>query len=343
VPLPNSVSRIDDPVPLGNGIAALVSTAHGPSTICSIAPDGTMRRLSPASASEIDPGFISSGETISIKRDDGVDVHAIYYPPTSATHAGPAESTPPLLVLAHGGPTSRANRGLAMRVQYYTSRGFAVADVDYAGSVGYGRAYQQRLDEQWGIADVADCAAVAKALAAQGKVDAQRMAIAGGSAGGYTVLMAMATSDVFAAGSCHYGISDMALLLAHTHKFESGYLHRLMGTTPDDWEATFAARSPLTLVDRVKNPIIFFQGLDDKVVPPEQTRVMLERLEARKIDAEAHEFAGEGHGFRKSETIIAVLEAELAFLARVMKLDASGTAPAAKKNRRGASSGGSKS
>ncbi len=348
IPLPETTSRVDDPVPFSSGLAALVSTAGAPAAIYHIGRDGMLKPVGPAPTSDLAPDLISAGEIVALKRDDGVAVHAIYYPPKSATHEGPKGSAPPLLVLAHGGPTSRANRGLAMRIQYFTSRGFAVCDVDYAGSVGYGRKYQQRLDGQWGIADVADCAAIAKALAADGRADPERCAIAGGSAGGYTVLMAMATTDVFRAGSCHYGISDMALLLAHTHKFESGYLHRLMGTAPDRWEDVFAARSPLNLVDGVKRPIIFFQGLDDKVVPPEQTRVMLEKLTARGIAAEAHEFVGEGHGFRRSDTIIAVLTAELAFLSRALGL-AGGLAgeiagaEAAKKNRRGTDRGGTKS
>ena len=210
--------------------------------------------------------------------------------------------------------------GLKPRVQFYTSRGFAVLDVNYAGSTGYGRAYRQRLDGQWGIADVADCAAAARHLAQAGLADADRIAIAGGSAGGYTTLMALATTKAFAAGCSHYGISDLALLLAHTHKFESGYLHRLLGTTPSKWKDVFARRSPLNLIEGITAPVILFQGLDDKVVPPEQSRLIVDKLKRRGIDVEYREFAGEGHGFRKAETIIAVLEAELAFLQRVLRL-----------------------
>jgi dipeptidyl aminopeptidase/acylaminoacyl peptidase len=210
--------------------------------------------------------------------------------------------------------------GLKLRVQFYTSRGFAVLDVNYAGSTGYGRAYRERLDGQWGIADVADCAAAARHLAKAGLADAGRIAITGGSAGGYTTLMALATTKAFAAGSSHYGISDLALLLAHTHKFESGYLHRLLGTTPSKWKDVFARRSPLNLIEGITAPVILFQGLDDKVVPPEQSRLIVDRLKQRGIDVEYREFAGEGHGFRRSETIIAVLETELAFLQRVLKL-----------------------
>ena len=210
--------------------------------------------------------------------------------------------------------------GLKMRLQFYTSRGFAVLDVNYSGSTGYGRAYRQRLDGAWGIADVADCAAGARHLAKAGLADGARIAIAGGSAGGYTTLMALATTQVFAAGSSHYGVSDLGLLLEHTHKFESGYLHRLMGTTPGNWKDVFAARSPINLIEAIRSPVILFQGLDDKVVPPEQSRLIVDRLKKRGIDVAYHEFAGEAHGFRKAETIVAVLEAELAFLQRVLRL-----------------------
>jgi dipeptidyl aminopeptidase/acylaminoacyl peptidase len=236
------------------------------------------------------------------------------------------------LILAHGGPTASAARGLGLRIQYYTSRGFAVLDVDYAGSTGYGRAYRQRLDGQWGIADVADCAAGAKFLAREGLADPARIAIAGGSAGGYTVLMALATTKVFAAGSSHYGISDLSLLMEGTHKFEAGYLHRLLGTTARSWKSVCKARSPITLIDGMSAPLILFQGLDDKVVPPEQSRLIHEQLKARGIATELYEFAGESHGFRQAETIINVATAELAFLREALALaapaDASTTAGA---------------
>jgi dipeptidyl aminopeptidase/acylaminoacyl peptidase len=227
---------------------------------------------------------------------------------------------PPALVLAHGGPTSMTDAGLKMRVQFYTSRGFAVLDVNYSGSTGFGRAYRQRLDGRWGIADVADCAAGAEFLAREGLADRGRIAIAGGSAGGYTTLMALATTKAFAAGASHYGISDLGLLMEHTHKFESGYLHRLLGTSPDGWKAVCDTRSPLTLIDGITAPVILFQGLDDKVVPPEQSRLIAERLKARGVEVECHEYPGEAHGFRKAETIIAVLTAELRFLQRVMRV-----------------------
>lgn len=269
----------------------------------------------------LDPATISIGEQIEFRGGDGKATFARFYAPRSTSHRGPRGALPPLLVLAHGGPTASAGQGLALRVQFYTSRGFAVVDVDYAGSTGYGRKYRERLDGKWGIADVADCAAAVKYLVREGAVDPARVAIAGGSAGGYTVLMALATTEgIFAAGASHFGISDLALLMEHTHKFEAGYLHRLLGTTPRSWKTTCAERSPLRHVERMATPLILFQGLDDRVVPPEQSRLIAEKLRARGVAVELHEYAGEAHGFRKSETIVAVAEAELRFLTSALRL-----------------------
>jgi len=289
-----------------------------------VAIDGaplTSRVVRESAAMPLPSAAVAHAELVTFAGGGGEPTYAFYYAPTSSTFAGPPGALPPLIVLAHGGPTGSVDAGLKLRVQFFTSRGFAVADVNYSGSVGYGRAYRERLDGRWGIADVADCAALARHLADARRVDSRRMVIAGGSAGGYTTLMALATTDVFAAGSCHFGISDLALLLAHTHKFESGYLHRLLGTRPDEWREVLEARSPIRRVGAVDAPVIFFQGLDDKVVPPEQSRLMHRTLREKGIDSEIHEFAGEGHGFRKAETITAVLTAELAFLTRSLNLD----------------------
>ena len=317
--LQKRTARIDDPVAFGSGFAALISRPAAAPAIMRIAKGG-LAPLSPPPPAEVESGFISKGEIREFRRPDGQTVYGIYYAPKSATHRGPAGAAPPALVLVHGGPTSMTDAGLKMRVQFYTSRGFAVLDVNYSGSTGYGRAYRQRLDGAWGIADVADCAAGARHLAKAGLADGASIAISGGSAGGYTTLMALATTQVFAAGSSHYGVSDLGLLLEHTHKFESGYLHRLMGTTSGKWKDVFAARSPINLIDGIKAPVILFQGLDDQVVPPEQSRLIVDQLKKRGIDVAYHEFAGEAHGFRKAETIVAVLEAELAFLQRVLRL-----------------------
>ncbi|HEU0160457.1 MAG TPA: prolyl oligopeptidase family serine peptidase [Hyphomicrobiaceae bacterium] len=320
--LSRQAARIDDPVAWAGGFAALISRPTAMPEVMRIGPRGFRGFTAPGArepALEALTGSISAGETLAFRAGHH-RVYGIYYAPANATHRGPAGALPPALLFVHGGPTSMTDAGLKLRVQFFTSRGFAVFDLNYAGSTGFGRAYRERLDGTWGIADVADCVAGAKFLARTGRADARRIAISGGSAGGYTTLMALATSRAFAAGSCHYGVSDLALLLKHTHKFESGYLHRLMGTTPKTWRAVFRARSPLELCDGITAPVILFQGLEDKVVPPEQSRGMVARLKARGIDVAYHEFAGEAHGFRRAETIAAVLAAELAFLERVLRL-----------------------
>jgi dipeptidyl aminopeptidase/acylaminoacyl peptidase len=312
-------ARIDDPVALEESFAALVSSPLAPPAVLRIA-GSRLDDLGRRPGAGVEAGDLSRGERRTFRRPDGRQVHAIYYAPRSDRIRGPRDEAPPALVFVHGGPTSMTDPGSKMRVQFYASRGFAVLDVNYSGSTGFGRAYRARLDGRWGIADVEDCAAAARYLAKAGLADAGRIAISGGSAGGYTTLMALATTDAFAAGSSHYGISDLALLLAHTHKFEAGYLHRLMGTSPKSWKRVFAQRSPINLIDGIKAPVILFQGLDDKVVPPEQSRLIVKRLGRRGIEVAYHEFAGEAHGFRKAETIVAVLEAELAFLRRVLRL-----------------------
>ena len=317
--LQKSAARIDDPMAVGDGFAALVGPPVAMPAVMRVG-GGRLQPVAPSPPAEIEPAWISRGRVCAFRNAKREQVFAIHYPPTSPQHQGPRGVLPPALVLAHGGPTSMTDAGLKMRVQYYTSRGFAVLDVNYTGSTGFGRAYRERLDGQWGIADVADCAAAARFLSREGLADPERIAIAGGSAGGYTTLMALATTNAFAAGASHYGISDLGLLMEHTHKFESGYLHRLLGTTPGRWKAVCAGRSPLYLIDCIKAPVILFQGLDDKVVPPEQSRLIVEKLQVRGIEVAYHEFPGEAHGFRKAETIVAVLEAELAFLRRVLRL-----------------------
>jgi dipeptidyl aminopeptidase/acylaminoacyl peptidase len=319
VKLQAQTARVDDPIASASGFAGLIARPAAAPAIMRMGRGG-LAPMSPPLPEEIAPAFVSKGEVREFRRPDGQVLYAIYYAPRSATHKGPPGSAPPALILVHGGPTSMTDAGFKPRVQFYTSRGFAVLDVNYSGSTGYGRAYRQRLDGAWGIADVVDCAAGARYLARTGLADGARIAIAGGSAGGYTTLMALATANVFAAGCSHYGVSDLGLLLEHTHKFESGYLHRLMATTPAKWREVFAARSPINLIEAITAPVILFQGLDDKVVPPEQSRLIVEKLTRRGIDVAYHEYAGEAHGFRKAETIIAVLEAELAFLQRALRL-----------------------
>ncbi|MGW5313329.1 S9 family peptidase [Nocardia thailandica] len=243
--------------------------------------------------------------------------HALFYPPANSGYRGPDGELPPLLVLIHGGPTSQAVPVLSPGIQYWTSRGFAVVDVDYGGSTGYGRAYRELLRDGWGIVDVADCTAAARWLAAQGRVDPARLAIRGGSAGGYTTLAALARADTpFAAGADHYGVADLEALAAETHKFESRYLDGLVGPYPAARER-YRERSPIHHVDRFRRPLIVLQGSEDSVVPPNQSQMIVDALRERGIPVAYLLFEGEQHGFRRAENIRRALDAELSFYGQV--------------------------
>lgn len=245
--------------------------------------------------------------------------HAFFYPPASARCHAPSDSLPPLVVMAHGGPTGRANPAFSFKVQWWTSRGFAVVDVNYGGSTGFGRPYRQRLEREWGIVDIDDCIAACRHLISQGLVDPKRIVIRGSSAGGLTVLGALARSDLFAAGTSLYGVTDLRALAQETHKFESRYLDSLIGPYPQD-EDTYIARSPLQQAADIHVPVLFLHGLNDKVVPPAQADEMARALRQRGIACAQYEFAGEGHGFRKEETVRRALELELDFYRQVLGL-----------------------
>ncbi len=266
----------------------------------------------PGAAAMLSPEDIATPETIRFPVADGSLGHGLFYAPRNRRHTVPEGERPPLLVMAHGGPTAMASAALNLRVQWWTSRGIAVVDVNYRGSTGFGRASRRRLEGAWGVVDVDDCIAACTFLIESGRVDPRRIAIRGSSAGGFTVLAALTRSALFSAAACLYGIGDLRLLAQHTHKFESRYLDRLVGEWPRD-AALYEARSPIHNLDALRCPVIFFHGLDDKVVPVAQTRSMAEALRARGIAARVHEFAGEAHGFRREETIRQVLELELAF------------------------------
>ncbi len=269
-----------------------------------------------AHALPLDDGDIAVAETIRFPVPDGRGgttlAHAFYYPPTSRGCTVPEGERPPLLVMAHGGPTAMTSAACSLRVQWWTSRGIGVVDVNYGGSTGFGRDYRRRLDGAWGIVDVDDCIAACTSLIEAGRVDPARIAIRGSSAGGFTVLAALARSDLFSAACCLYGIGDLRLLAQETHKFEARYLDRLIGRLPQDL-AVYEARSPIRQLDAVRCPVVFFHGLEDKVVPVAQTRAMAEALRARGLAVAVHEFADEAHGFRQEATIRQVLERELAF------------------------------
>jgi dipeptidyl aminopeptidase/acylaminoacyl peptidase len=304
----------ETPQPLGVGAVYLATPVDAPAEIRLAASldDAAYETLRAAGPRVLDAADVSVGEALVVPTGDGETMHAFYYAPKNARFAGPEGERPPLVVVSHGGPTSMNTHAFSLGVQWFTSRGFAVADVNYRGSTGFGRAYRRRLDGMWGVVDVADCEAVARALAARGLVDPARIAIRGGSASGFTALAALAHSRTFGAATSLYGVMDLELLARETHKFEARYLDRLIGPLPLA-RATYRARSPLANVERIASPVLLFQGAEDRVVPPNQAEAMAAALRARGVRVEHVVFAGEGHGFRKAETIRSVLERELAF------------------------------
>ena len=277
---------------------------------------GTTTELRRECDLEIDEGFLSAPEAIEFPTTGGRTAHGLLYRPRNRDFAAPADEKPPLVVIAHGGPTSATTTALRLGIQYYTSRGLAVLDVNYGGSTGYGRAYRERLYGLWGVVDVDDCCGGALHVATEGKADAARLAITGGSAGGYTTLACLAFRDVFAAGASHFGVSDCEALAKETHKFESRYLDTLIGPYPRRRDL-YVERSPLHHADGISCPVIFFQGLEDRIVPPNQARRMADALRAKGIGVALLEFEGEQHGFRIAANIQRSLEAELYFLSRV--------------------------
>lgn len=286
---------------------------------------GVTRVIRPSTEAEIAPDMVSEGRIISWRTSDGEEAHGFYYPPVNPLFAAPEGDLPPLVVNAHGGPTSAARPGLSMSVQYWTTRGFAVLDVNYRGSTGFGRAYRERLNGHWGVMDVSDCADGARYLVSQGLVDAARIAIRGRSAGGFTALSALATTDVFSAGTSFYGIGDLAAMARDTHKFESRYFFRLLGSS-DFSDPVWGQRSPVDHVDAIHAPLLLMQGDADRVVPPSQARSMYDALASSGHPVCLKVFEGEGHGFRKASTIRAAWADELGFYGRVWGLDTDGGA-----------------
>ena len=264
----------------------------------------------------VDTGYLSVPQTIEFPTEEGLTAHAFLYLPQNRDFIGPNEEKPPLLLKSHGGPTSAASNALDMEIQFWTSRGFAVVDVNYGGSTGFGREYRLRLERNWGIVDVDDCVNAAKYLVHQGLVDENRLAIDGGSAGGYTTLAVLTFRDVFSAGASYYGVSDLGALAEDTHKFESRYLDSLVGPYPEE-AATYRGRSPITHYQQLASPIIFLQGLEDKIVPPDQAETMFNAVRAKGIPTAYLAFPGEQHGFRQAVNIKRSLEAELYFYSRL--------------------------
>jgi dipeptidyl aminopeptidase/acylaminoacyl peptidase len=265
---------------------------------------------------DIDAGYLSQPQAIAFPSSNGLTAYAWYYPPHNQDYIAPAAELPPLLVKSHGGPTSATSTSFSLRVQYWTSRGFGYLDVNYGGSTGYGRAYRQRLENNWGIVDVDDCVNAAKYLVEQGQADPNRLAISGGSAGGYTTLAALTFRDTFKAGASYYGVSDLEALVRDTHKFEARYLDKLVGVYPAE-KAIYEERSPIHFIDRLACPVVFFQGLEDKVVLPNQAEMMVEALKAKGLPVAYIAFAQEQHGFRRAENIKRALDGEFYFYSRI--------------------------
>ncbi len=267
----------------------------------------------------IDPGYLSVPESVEFPTENGLTAHAFFYPPKNRDYTA-FDEKPPLIVISHGGPTEATSSSLSLRLQHWTSRGFAVLDVNYGGSTGYGREYCQRLQSNWGIVDMNDCVNGVTYLVKKEKVDETRLAIRGGSAGGYTTLRALTVTDVFKAGASYYGVSDLEALTKETHKFESHYLDGLIGPYPACRDI-YEERSPINAVENLSCPVIFFQGLEDKIVLPNQAEMMVEALRIKGLPVAYIPFEGEQHGLRRSENIKRTLDAELYFYSKIFDFE----------------------
>jgi len=296
-----------------NEVVFVAGSATEPTSVVEMNIEtGKSRVLKKATNLDIDPGYLSVPEPIAFPTTGEKTAYAWFYPPQNKDYRGPDGELPPLIVKSHGGPTAATSPRFNLKIQYWTSRGFGFVDVNYGGSTGYGREYRQRLRKNWGIVDVDDCVNAAKYLAQTGKADGNRLAITGGSAGGYTTLAALTFRDTFQAGASHYGVSDLEALAQETHKFESRYLDQLVGQYPDEKEI-YHARSPIYHTEKLSCPVIFFQGLEDKVVPPNQAEKMVEVIKQKGLSTAYVPFKGEQHGFRRAENIKRALDGEFYF------------------------------
>ncbi|MGC9400321.1 MAG: prolyl oligopeptidase family serine peptidase [Anaerolineae bacterium] len=299
------------------GVAMRVGSATEPTSIALLDPATAEVEILRSSSRRVPrPAYLSEPEPVEFPTEHGETAHGLFYAPKNDAYEAPEDERPPLLVFIHGGPTAAASSTLDLKLQYWTSRGFAVLDVNYGGSTGYGRPYRERLYGEWGVVDVADCVNGARYLVERGDVDGERLAIRGGSAGGYTTLCALTFYDLFKAGTSYYGVADLSALAEETHKFESRYLDRLVGPYPEE-ERLYQERSPIHHIENITCPVIFFQGLEDEVVPPNQTERMFEALKAKGVPVAYVPFEGEQHGFRRAENIKRALDAELYFYSRI--------------------------
>ena len=307
----------------GRLLCVAASAETGSALVAIDADSGEIQTLRRGSEPKLDASYVSRAEPMVCPSAGGRTAHAYYYPPRNPAFRAPEGERPPLLTFIHGGPTGSTDPGFRLAIQYWTTRGFAVVDVDYGGSTGYGTAYRRLLRGNWGIVDREDCEAAAGHLVARGHVDPTRLAIRGGSAGGYTTLCALAFGRVFTAGASYYGVSDAAALARDTHKFESRYLDALIGPWPERADL-YEERSPIHAVDRLSRPVIFLQGLDDAVVPPDQTERMVDALRRKGLPVACLMFEGEQHGFRQAANIQRAAEAELYFYGRIFGFSPAG-------------------
>ncbi|MEM7252805.1 MAG: prolyl oligopeptidase family serine peptidase [Pseudomonadota bacterium] len=312
----------------GERLLSVAGNASEPSQVAEIdLSTGNLTTHQIATNASFAAGYLSTPEAVSFQTSDDQQAHGFFYPPYNQDYSGPDAEKPPLLVVGHGGPTSATSTSLNLSLQFWTSRGFGVLDVNYRGSTGYGREYRNRLRGQWGIYDVADCVHGALFLSDRGAADRDRLAIRGGSAGGYTALAALTFHDVFAAGASYYGISELEVLAKETHKFESRYLDSLIGPYPERRDL-YESRSPINFTENLTCPIIFFQGLRDEVVPPNQAEMMVNALRDKRLRVAHLTFPDEGHGFRAAATIKQTLESELVFYGRIFGFEPAGALPA---------------
>jgi dipeptidyl aminopeptidase/acylaminoacyl peptidase len=303
---------------VGDGYAVFVGGSYktAPEVAWLDLASGETRVLRRSDEAAVDEGYLSTPEPIEYPTEGGLTAHGIYYPPANRDYEAPAGELPPLMVRVHGGPTADVTTTLSWGIQFWTSRGFAVVDVNYGGSTGYGREYMQRLIGNWGVVDVDDSVNAARYLVGEGLADPSRTLIRGGSAGGYTTLCALAFRDYFRAGASYYGLSDLEVFVGDTHKYESRYLHSLVGPYPERRDL-YRDRSAINHLDGIGVPMIVFQGLEDRVVPPNQAELIVEALREKGLPVAYLAFEGEQHGFRMAENIVRSLEAELYFYGRV--------------------------
>ncbi|MCO1335532.1 S9 family peptidase [Microbulbifer sp. OS29] len=300
-----------------NGKAVMIAAGAktSPAVVGFDQPTEITEKIASSNSHSLPANLFSAAQAVTFHVDQRA-VHGFYYPPHNPIFTAPEGHRPPLIVFSHGGPTGATSAGLNLKVQYWTSRGFAILDVNYSGSTGYGREYRDRLADKWGVYDVEDVCAGAEYLVEHGLADPERLLIKGGSAGGYTVLAALTYHDTFKAGASHYGIGELSSLAKDTHKFESRYLDKLVGPWPSA-EDIYRQRSPINHVEKLNCPVIFFQGMEDKVVPPNQAETMVAALKKRDIPVSYITFANEGHGFRSGDSIKLALEGELEFYSRI--------------------------